>query len=135
MADAQTLQVQTHAQGAVPDEAIDLAVLRVRSVLRLAHEPVLFVRVKLTMAADPAVELPAVAQANIDLNGRSVRAQATSVMMRDAIDAMCEKLRIQLERAARNWARLRGGGAAREAGWPGEPGEGRHQRLAPHRRA
>src|SRR5215470_1233193 len=49
MADNQTLQVQTHAHGAVPDEAMDLAVMKARSVLRMAPEPVLFARVKLTM--------------------------------------------------------------------------------------
>lgn len=123
MADTQTLQVQTHTQGAVPDEAVDLAVVRMRSVLRLAHEPVLFARVKLTLAADPAVEMPAVAQANIDLNGRPVRAQATAATMRDAIEALCDKLRIQLERAARNWARIRGGIPM------DQPGEWRHQSI------
>ncbi len=123
MADTQTLQVQTHAQGAVPEDAMDLAVLRVRAVLRLASEPVLFARVKLTLAADPAVERPAIAQANIDLNGRPVRAQAAGATMRDAIEIMSDKLRIQLERAARNWARLRGGQPARAE----VPGEWRHQ--------
>lgn len=127
MADTQTLQVQTHTQGAVPDEAMDLAVLRARSVLRMAHEPVLFARVKLTMAADPAVELPAVAQANVDLNGHPVRAQATAATMRDAIEALCDKLRIQLERAARNWARHRGGLPV------DEPGEWRHQSVPAQR--
>jgi hypothetical protein len=125
MADTQTLQVQTHAQGAVPEDAMDLAVLRVRAVLRVASEPALFARVKLTMAADPAVERPAVAQANVDLNGQPIRAQAAAATMRDAIDVMSDKLRIQLERAARNWARLRGG----QAPPAGTSGEWRHQSV------
>jgi len=129
MADTQAIAVQTHAQGAVPDEAMDLAVLRVRAVLRLATEPVLFARVKLTMAADPAVEFPAVAQANIDLNGRPVRAQATAVTLRDAIEMLCDKLRVQFERAARNWARLRGGTATGKAWEPAQSGEWRHQSV------
>lgn len=129
MADTQTLQVQTHAQGAVPEDAMDLAVLRVRAVLRLASEPVLFARVKLTMGADPAVERPAIAQANIDLNGRPLRAQATAVTMRDAIEMLSDKLRIQLERAARNWSRLRGGQPAAVE----EPGEWRHQSVPAQR--
>ena len=127
MADTQTLQVQTHAQGAVPEDAMDLAVLRVRAVLRLAAEPVLFARVKLTMAADPAVERPAIAQANIDLNGRPVRAQAAAATMRDAIETLSDKLRIQLERAARNWARLRGSQPV------SEPGEWRHDSVPAQR--
>jgi len=69
------------------------------------------------------VERPAVAQANIDLNGRPVRAQAAAATMRDAIEMLSDKLRIQLERAARNWARLRGSQPV------SEPGEWRHDSV------
>jgi len=129
MADTQALQIQTHSQGAVPDDAMELAATRLRAVLRFASEPVLFARVKLTMAADPAVEFPAVAQANVDLNGRPVRAQATAATLRDAIEMLCDKLRAQLERAARNWARLRGGTPTGKAWEPPEPGEWRHESV------
>ena len=53
--DTQTLQVQTEAHGAVSGLAVAVAVRKVRSLLRLAPEPVLHARVKLIMAADPAV--------------------------------------------------------------------------------
>ena len=115
---ARTLQVQTEARGAVPETAMELAVRKVRSLLRLAPEPVLFARVKLTMAADPAVERPATAQVNLDLNGRVIRASADGSSVRQAIARMCERLRVRLERAARNWAAIRGGRAVR------------HQRLS-----
>ena len=59
MAGPPTLQVQTYARGDVPREAMDLAAKRAGSLLRLAPEPVLFARVKLTLATDPAVEHPA----------------------------------------------------------------------------
>jgi hypothetical protein len=68
---------------------------------------VLFARVKLTMATDPAVERPAVAQANLDLNGRLIRAQATGADMREAVNRMSGRLRMRLLRAARNWAAIR----------------------------
>ncbi|HVB45920.1 MAG TPA: HPF/RaiA family ribosome-associated protein [Streptosporangiaceae bacterium] len=129
MADTQTLQVQTHAHGAVPEDATDLAVMRVRSELRKAHEPVLFARVKLTLSADPAVERPAIAQVNVDLNGRPIRAQANAATMRDAIEMLSDKLRIQLRRAERNWAAIHGGLPAREP----EPGEWRHQSIPAQR--
>ena len=131
MAGTQTLQVQTHAHGDVPEDAMDLAVMRVRAVLRMAPEPVLFARVKLTMSPDPAVELPAVAQANIDLNGRLVRAQAVAATMRDAIEMLSDKLRVQLERGARHWARLRGSQPSPPGGprAPAQPGEWRHQSV------
>jgi Sigma 54 modulation/S30EA ribosomal protein C terminus len=123
MADTQAMQIQAHAQGAVPKEAMDLAVRRVRSLLRLAPEPVLFVRVRLTLAADPAVERPAIAQANIDLGRRIIRAQATARTLREATERMHDRLRIRMERAARNWAAVRGGQPL-----PG-PHEWRHQSL------
>jgi len=109
MTDARTLHVQTEIRGAVPVFATEVAVHKVRSLLRLAPEPVLFARIKLTMAADPAVERPAIAQANLDLNGRLVRVQAAAATMREAIDRMSDRLRIRLERAARNWEAIRGG--------------------------
>ena len=123
MADQQTVQVQTETRGPVPEDAVSLAVHRVSSLLHLASEPVLFARVKLTMAADPAVERPAVAQASVDLNGRLIRAQAAGGTMREAVEHACGRLRIRLERAARNWEAIRGGRPVPR------PGQWRHQSL------
>ena len=116
-------EVQTYARGDVPREAMDLAVQRVRSLLRLAPEPVLFARVKLTLATDPAVEHPAIAQANVDLGGRLIRAQATGETMREAIERMGDRLSLQMERVARNWAAIRGSQPV------AQPAEWRHQSL------
>ena len=123
MASTPTLQVQTYAHGDVPPEAMDLAVQRVRSLMRVAPEPMLFARVKLTLATDPAVEHPAIAQANIDLNGRLIRAQGTGDTMREAIERMAGRLSLRMERAARNWAAIRGGQPT------AQPAEWRHQSL------
>ena len=123
MADAQTAQVQTETRGAVPEDMAGFAVHQVSSLLRAASEPVLFARVKLIMSADPAVEHPAIAQVSIDLNGRLVRAQAAGGTMREAVEHACGRLRIRLQRAARNWEAVRGGRPV-----PG-PGEWRHQSL------
>jgi Sigma 54 modulation/S30EA ribosomal protein C terminus len=123
MADAPTVQVQTETRGAVPEDTVSLAVHRVSALLRAASEPVLFARVKLTMAPDPAVEHPAIAQVSADLNGRLVRAQAAGRTMREAVEHACGRLRTRLERAARNWEAIRGGRPV-----PG-PGEWRHQSL------
>jgi ribosome-associated translation inhibitor RaiA len=121
--DSQLLQVQAETRGAVPQGAVSFAVKRISSLLRAASEPVLFARVTLTMAADPAVERPAIAQVNINLNGRLVRAEAEGETMREVVERACSRLRIRLERAARNWAAIRGGQPS-----PG-PGEWRHQSL------
>ena len=123
MADTQRVQVQTQTRGAVPEGTVDLAVHRVNSLLRVAPEPVLFARVKLIMSADPAVQRPAIAQVNVDLNGRLIRAEAAGGTMREAVEHTCDRLRIRLERAARNWEAVRGGRPV-----PG-PGEWRHQSL------
>jgi ribosome-associated translation inhibitor RaiA len=124
---AQTPKVQTESRGAVADGTIDLAVTKVRSLLRLASEPVLFARVKLTLVADPAVERPAIAESSLDLNGRLIRAQAVAGTMREAIDRMSDRLRIRLERAARNWAAIRGGKPTADAH------EWRHQSIPTQR--
>jgi ribosome-associated translation inhibitor RaiA len=109
METAQTLQVRTEARGAVPPGSMDLAVEKVRAALRHAGEPVLSARVRLTISADPAVERPAIAQVNLDLNGRLIRAQADAESMREAIDRLVGRLKIRLDRAARNWAAVGGG--------------------------
>ena len=123
MRETPTVQVRTETRGAVPEGTVDLVVQRVSSLLRAAPEPVLFAGVKLIMSADPAVQRPAIAQVKVDLNGRPVRAQAAGGTMRAAVEHACDRLRIRLERAARNWEAIRGGQPA--AG----PGEWRHQSL------
>ena len=121
MAGTRTVHVQAETRGAVPEGAVGFAVHRVSSLLKMAPEPVLFARVKLTMAADPAVERPAIAQVNVDLNGRLIRAQAAGETMRAATGHACDRLRIRIGRAARNWAAVRGGQPVAGAG------EWRHQ--------
>ena len=54
MKSAHTMHVQTEVRGDVPAAAVKLAVAKIRSLLRIAPEPVLFARVTLAMAADPA---------------------------------------------------------------------------------
>jgi len=108
MAGTGTVQVQVQTRGAVPEGAASFAVHRVSSLLRMAPEPVLSARVKLTMAAGPAAGRPAIAQVNIDLNGRPIRAQAAGQTMREATGHACDRLRIRMRRAARNRAAIRG---------------------------
>ncbi len=120
------VRVGTH--GRVPDGSADLAAAKVSALLRVASEPVLSARVTLAVAADPAVERPAIAQATVDVNGRIVRAQAAGPTMRAAIEQMAYRLRARLGQAARNWA-------ARRGAMPVDlPGEWRHQSV-PARRA
>ena len=131
MADTPTAQVQAETRGAAPEGMASFAVYRVSSLLQAVSEPVLFARVKLIMSADPAVERPAIAQVSIDLNGRLVRAQAAGGTMREAVEHACDRLRIRLERAARNWEAIRGGRpVAGPGGWGRSPVDHRQHNLA-----
>lgn len=127
MSQATRPAVRVETTGNVPIGMAELAEAKFGSVLRHAAEPVLFARVRLTMAANPAVERPAVASVNVDMNGRFVRAQAASESMRGAIDQLADRLRVRLGRAKRNWAALRGTMP------DNEPGEWRHQSIPTHR--
>src|SRR5208282_180668 len=120
------VQVRVETQGHVPEGMPELAIAKVGSLLRLAPGPVLSARVTLTMAADPAVELPAVARASLDLGGRLVRAQAAGQTMRESVEHMAGRLRARLERAARDWEARRGSRPA------DAPGEWRHQSIPAH---
>jgi len=112
MTEPLTIQVQTETRGAVPGAEVRLAVQRLHSLLRVASEPVLYARIELAMSSDPAMPQPASAAVTVDLNGRLIRAHATGVTMRAAVDLAGDRLRVRLERAARNWAALRGTKAA-----------------------
>jgi ribosome-associated translation inhibitor RaiA len=61
---------------------------------------VLFARVDLRMAGDGATAEPALANAELDVDGQVVRAQATGETMHAAIDAMEARLRRQLGQSA-----------------------------------
>jgi len=123
----QTVLVQVEVHGRVPEGMRELAVAKVRSLLRFASEPVLLARVTLGVSADPAVPRPSVAQATIDLNGRTLRAQAAGETMRAAVEHMAARLRVRLDRSARDWAARRGTLPV------AEPGEWRHQSIPAHR--
>lgn len=123
----QTVPVRVETHGRVPEGMRELAAAKAGSLLRFAPEPVLSARVTLTVSADPAVPRPAVAQVTVDLNGRTVRAQAAGETMRAAIEHMAARLRVRLGRSARNWAARRGTLPVPE------PGEWRHQSIPAHR--
>ena len=113
-----TVQVARRGGGSQGDA--DYAREKIASVLRYTNRPVLFVRVTLTRLANPALSRPAVAQANIDVNGRLIRAQVARPTMTEAVDELHDRLREQLDRAGRDWESIRGRMASTE------PHEWRH---------
>ncbi|HZB30976.1 MAG TPA: sigma 54 modulation/S30EA ribosomal C-terminal domain-containing protein [Streptosporangiaceae bacterium] len=101
--------VQMETRGPVPEGAIELARDRVTALLRLSREPVLSARVKLTVRAEHGRPRLAMAQANLDVDGRPVRAQAVAETMWRAVNELRDRLLIRLARVSRDWPVRRGG--------------------------
>jgi len=92
--------VRTSVGEGLPRAAADYAKEKISKLARLAHEPVLDVRVRLSRHGDPAVARPVVAQANLDVNGRHIRAQVEAETAWEAVDGLEAPLRHRLERIA-----------------------------------
>ena len=118
--------VDVTTNGQLPGAA-EYARRKIGGLGRLTHRPVLYARVKLTAHRDPAVERPVLAQANLDVDGRLVRAQVQGVTAREAIDQLEARLRQRLERVAEHWEVPRAGQAVND------PHEWRHDSQPTHR--
>jgi hypothetical protein len=124
---ATTADVESVLRGDIPATARAEAERMVQALAGYAHEPVLHARVRLTHTGDPARERPVIAQVNLDVNGRLVRAQVAGYTAHEAIDLVHDRARHRLERLARHWE-------ARRGGRPGpEPHEWRHGQGSAHR--
>jgi ribosome-associated translation inhibitor RaiA len=122
-----TPYVHLQTQGTVPAADIDYLREKMATVLRHTQEPMLFVRAKLAVQRDPAVARPAVAQVNVNLNGRVLRAQAARETLRLAVDEVQDRIRVRLQRAAGDWQAIRGGRPI------AEPHEWRHTSVPAER--
>ena len=119
------LQIAT--MGSVAQTDVDYAKRKIEHVLARLRRPVLYARLRLTHAGDPAVSRPAHAQVNVDVDGRLVRAQVGAATMHEAADLVQARLADKLARAARDWESLRGGRPV------AEPREWRHQSIPAQR--
>lgn len=93
-----TIEVQVTTGRHVPSGAAGYTREKIGRLARLAHRPVLSARVRLSRHGDRA--RPVVAQANLDVNGRPVRAQVEAASAREATDLLADVLRHRLERLA-----------------------------------
>ncbi|GAA2735412.1 HPF/RaiA family ribosome-associated protein [Actinocorallia aurantiaca] len=100
-------QVNTQSGGKVPQDLLDRAREKVERLCGRSPEQVLAARVRLSMGS--GADRPAVAQANLDVNGRTVRVQTTAATMGEAVDLLEDRLAERLRRVARNWEAVRGG--------------------------
>jgi ribosome-associated translation inhibitor RaiA len=100
------IQVQT--QGEMPRDSADRARAKVLALVNQVREPVLFARVKLTWRANQAMERRALAQANLDVNGRLARASVAAETMSKAIDLLQDRLSRRMDRLNEHWEARRG---------------------------
>ena len=115
-----TFELRIVTTGAVAADATGYAVLRLGDVAEEIAEPILFARVKLAQAADPARDRPSIAQVAFDIDGQLVRAHVAGHTIREAIDLLQRRLRAKLEHRAEHRE------AERNRNWVPEPGEWRH---------
>jgi len=120
------LDVAVTTHGQLPGSE-DYARTRIGELGRLAYQLVLHAHVRLSEHGDPAVARRVIAQANLDVNGRLVRAQVEGVTAAEAIHRLEARLRHRLERSAEHWEAKRGG--IPRVG----PHEWRHQSEPTHR--
>ncbi len=123
----QVPEIQVETQGQMPPGAAEYAQDKVRALFGRTRKPVLFARVKLTHVAKAALDRPAIAQANLDVNGRPARAHVAAATVAEAVDVLQDRLAARLERLEEHWEARRGRGPA-----PG-PHEWRHGNEPAHR--
>ena len=112
-----TIDVDVTMHDELPGAA-EYARSKIGELGRYASRPVLHARVKLSRHRDPAVQRPVVAQANLDVDGRPLRAQVQAETAREAVDLLAARLRRRMERAAEHWEARRGElPAARSREW------------------
>jgi ribosome-associated translation inhibitor RaiA len=102
-----TIDVDVTTHGDLPGAA-EYAGSKIGELARYTSRPVVHARVKLSRHRDPAVPRPVVAQANLDVDGRLVRAQVQAETAREAVDLLAARLRRRLERAAEHREARRG---------------------------
>ena len=117
------LLVDAVTHGDVNAEAVTYARQRILALTNHIEDPVLYARIKLTHAADPARSRPELAQALLDVNGRLVRAHVAAHDMHEAIDLLQQRLRDKLQHLAQRQK------AERHLHEIAEPGEWRHGDL------
>ena len=94
---AADLAVEVSTRGRVGAAEKRYAEEKIARIGKLAPRPVLFARVILREEANPSVARRSVAEANLDVSGRIVRAQVAAAHMREAVDLLEERLRRRLE--------------------------------------
>ena len=125
MADVSTrgTDVEVVTRGAVTLAGPAYARRRIGNLLELECLPVRTARVTLTMAADRARNRPALAEVELDLDGRVLRAHVAGRTMQEAIDLLQQRLRDRLQHLGEKdrWRRHRDDRLAVRPEWSDRP--------------
>ena len=115
--------VVVHTSGPVTSQEVEYARRKIAAIFPLAPRSVHFAKADLVVHGDPAREDRAFAKAELDLDGRFVRAHATGTAVTEAVDALEARLRERLERDVHRQEarRLRHRGDGREWHHGNEP--------------
>lgn len=115
-----SVEVEVVGRGDVSPDDVAYARRRVAVLLDLHRKPILLARVTLTKSADPANERPAMAEGELDVNGRILRAHVAAGDFAEASDLLQRRLRDRLgHHVGKGRARRYDSGEA-------SPGEWRH---------
>jgi ribosomal subunit interface protein len=92
------LNIQVTARGAVDERARQRARQKLAGLERFVKGPILGARVVLIQESNPRISLPARAEAEIDLQGKLIRARVAAPSMEAAIDDVTERLQRHVRR-------------------------------------
>jgi ribosome-associated translation inhibitor RaiA len=114
------IDVTTHGDFS---DVVEYARTKIGRLGALTRRPIPHAHVRLTRHKKPGVELPIVAQANLDVRGHVVRAQVEATTAHEAIDQLEARLRRRLEHLRKLWDAPRGPAAAPPWRYEREPGQ------------
>jgi ribosomal subunit interface protein len=92
------INIEVTTRGEVSDHAREEARQKLGEMERFVKGPILAARVVLTQEPNPRISLPGRAEAEVDLQGRLVRARAAGPSIEAAVDELAERLQRQLRR-------------------------------------
>ena len=102
------IDVKVITRGELPGAA-DYARTKIGTLVRRTHQEVRHACVKLTRRRDHSAARAVVAQVNLEVDGRLVRAQVEGASADEAVDRLEARLIRRLDRAAEQWQARRGG--------------------------
>src|SRR6266496_3103083 len=98
-----TDDLQVTVQGDIDPHTAEYVWTKVRSLARYADHPITHARVRITTHPYREASRPYLAQANLVVRRRPIRAQVLAASPRAAVDELYERLRRQLTARAEHW--------------------------------